>query len=104
MLVLADGAAWIWNLVENRFQRATQRVDLYHVKEHLWTVRRHGMDLPPRPSALQTRRTILVAAWRRVAPGLGNAASQRALAFALGPRQTRWLSRARNQAELNPKK
>ena len=38
VLVIADGAAWIWNLVENRFQRATQRVDLYHVKQHLWTV------------------------------------------------------------------
>jgi hypothetical protein len=38
VLVLADGAAWIWNLVENRFRRATQRVDLYHVKQHLWSV------------------------------------------------------------------
>jgi len=38
VLVLADGAAWIWNLVENRFRRATQRVDLYHVKQHLWAV------------------------------------------------------------------
>jgi hypothetical protein len=38
VLVIADGAAWIWNLVENRFRRATQRVDLYHVKQHLWAV------------------------------------------------------------------
>ena len=37
VLVLADGAVWIWNLADDRrFRRATQRVDLYHVKEHLW--------------------------------------------------------------------
>jgi hypothetical protein len=38
VLILADGAIWIWNLAEDRFQGATQRVDLYHVKEHLWTL------------------------------------------------------------------
>lgn len=36
VLILADGAIWIWNLVEDRFKGASQRVDLYHVKEHLW--------------------------------------------------------------------
>ena len=40
VLVIADGAIWIWNLVENRFRSATQRVDLYHVKQHLWSVAR----------------------------------------------------------------
>jgi len=38
VLVLADGAVWIWNLAKNRFKDATQRVDFYHVSEHLWTV------------------------------------------------------------------
>lgn len=38
VLVLADGAVWIWNLAQNRFKGATQRVDYYHVCEHLWTV------------------------------------------------------------------
>lgn len=38
VLVLADGAAWIWNLAENRFKNATHRVDLWHVTEHLWAV------------------------------------------------------------------
>jgi hypothetical protein len=38
VLVLADGAVWIWNLVADRFQDAAQRVDLYHIKEHLWTL------------------------------------------------------------------
>lgn len=36
VLVLADGAVWIWNLADDRFKGATQRVDLHHVQEHLW--------------------------------------------------------------------
>jgi len=36
VLILADGAIWIWNLAEDRFKDAQQRVDLYHVQEHLW--------------------------------------------------------------------
>ena len=38
VLVLADGAVWIWNLVEDRFAQAVQRLDLYHAKEHLWAL------------------------------------------------------------------
>jgi hypothetical protein len=38
VLVIADGAVWIWNLVENRYKYATQRLDLYHAREHLWAV------------------------------------------------------------------
>ncbi|MCK5806670.1 MAG: ISKra4 family transposase, partial [Lentisphaeria bacterium] len=38
VLVVADGAIWIWNLVEDRFKDAQQRVDLYHVKGHLWSL------------------------------------------------------------------
>jgi len=38
VLVLADGAVWIWNLAKNRFKDATHRVDLWHVSEHLWAV------------------------------------------------------------------
>jgi hypothetical protein len=38
VLVLADGAIWIWNLIDDRFAGAQQRVDLYHVKGHLWAV------------------------------------------------------------------
>ena len=40
VLVVADGAVWIWNLVSDRFERAAQRLDLFHAKEHLWTVAR----------------------------------------------------------------
>lgn len=46
VLVLADGAIWIWNLAQNRFKDACHRVDLWHVHEHLWTVARtvYGED------------------------------------------------------------
>ena len=38
VLILADGAIWIWNLADDRFKDAKQRVDLHHVQEHLWTL------------------------------------------------------------------
>lgn len=36
VLIIADGAIWIWHLARDRFQGAKQRVDLFHVKEHLY--------------------------------------------------------------------
>ena len=38
VLILADGAVWIWNLAGDRFPGARQRVDFYHVSQHLWSV------------------------------------------------------------------
>jgi hypothetical protein len=38
VLVLADGAVWIWNLVQDRFKDAVQRLDLYHVQQHIWNL------------------------------------------------------------------
>jgi hypothetical protein len=38
VLVLGDGAVWIWKLAADTFKHATQRLDLYHAKEHLWTL------------------------------------------------------------------
>jgi hypothetical protein len=40
VLVIADGAIWIWNLVQDRFEHARQRLDLAHAKAHLWVVAR----------------------------------------------------------------
>lgn len=40
VIVLGDGAAWIWNMAQDRFSEACQRLDYYHLKEHLWTVAR----------------------------------------------------------------
>ena len=38
VLVIADGALWIWNLAEDRFKDAVQRLDLYHANSYLWAV------------------------------------------------------------------
>jgi hypothetical protein len=40
VLVLGDGGVWIWNLTEDRFPTAEQRLDLFHAKEHLWAIAR----------------------------------------------------------------
>jgi hypothetical protein len=36
--VVADGATWIWNLVEDRFGGAVPLLDFYHASQHLWAV------------------------------------------------------------------
>ena len=38
VLVVADGALWIWNLTGDRFAQAHQRLDYYHASQHLWAV------------------------------------------------------------------
>lgn len=35
LVMLGDGAAWIWNLADEHFPAATQIVDLYHAREHV---------------------------------------------------------------------
>src|SRR5580658_2403374 len=39
-LVIADGAAWIWRLADDRFPEARQRLDFYHAVQHLAAVGR----------------------------------------------------------------
>jgi hypothetical protein len=38
VLVIADGAVWIWNLVADRFGEAIQRLDLFPANTYLWAV------------------------------------------------------------------
>lgn len=38
VLVVADGAVWIWNLTGDRFPGAHERLDYYHASQHLWAV------------------------------------------------------------------
>lgn len=38
VLVIADGAVWIWNLVKDRFAGAQERLDPWHALQHLWAV------------------------------------------------------------------
>ena len=35
LVVLGDGAVWIWNIADQHFPAATQIVDLYHAREHV---------------------------------------------------------------------
>jgi len=48
VLVIADGAVWIWNLAKDRFPDARQQLDLFHAEEHLWAVAHdlHGKGTP----------------------------------------------------------
>jgi hypothetical protein len=48
VLVIADGAVWIWNLAEDRFKDAIHRLDLYHANTYLWAVASelHGAGSP----------------------------------------------------------
>jgi hypothetical protein len=44
VVILGDGALWIWKLACEHFPGAVQIVDLYHAEEHVWQVARavHG--------------------------------------------------------------
>src|SRR5260370_21133313 len=35
-VVMGDRAEWIWNLADQHFPGASQIVDLYHARQHLW--------------------------------------------------------------------
>jgi hypothetical protein len=51
-VVLGDGAEWIWNQADLHFPEATQIVDLYHAREHLWDL---SAKLYPNDSCAQKR-------------------------------------------------
>jgi len=48
VLVIADGAVWIWNVAKDRFREAVQRLDLFHANSYLWAVANelHGANTP----------------------------------------------------------
>jgi hypothetical protein len=51
-IVLGDGAEWIWNQASLHFPDAIPIVDLYHAREHLWSL---GAKLYPNDSPAQKR-------------------------------------------------
>ena len=51
-VVMGDGSEWIWNQAQLHFAGATQIVDLYHAREHLWELARR---LHPNDEAQQKR-------------------------------------------------
>ena len=40
VVILGDGARWIWKLADEQFPGAIQIVDEYHAREHVWNVAR----------------------------------------------------------------
>jgi hypothetical protein len=48
VVVLGDGAPWIWQLAAEYFGERTEIVDFYHASEHLWACARalYGADTP----------------------------------------------------------
>lgn len=75
VVVLGDGAEWIWNLTEEHFPDATQIVDWYHANERIWELGRalYG-ETSQRGSAWVARQLTLLASgqvhqlvanWRR---------------------------------------
>jgi hypothetical protein len=46
--VVIDGAAWLWNVVEDRFSNAICLLDFYHASQHLWAIayQLHGEGTP----------------------------------------------------------
>jgi hypothetical protein len=40
VVVIGDGAKWIWNLANDYFPNATEIIDLYHAKEHVYDLLR----------------------------------------------------------------
>jgi hypothetical protein len=51
-VVLGDGADWIWNQANLHFPEAMQIVDLYHARQHLWSL---GAKLYANDSSAQKR-------------------------------------------------
>ena len=42
VVVIGDGAAWIWNLADQHFPEATEILDYMHAKTHLYDVAKHA--------------------------------------------------------------
>lgn len=60
VVVVGDGAHWIWNLADEYFPDAVQIVDWYHASEYVWTAAHaiygQGSDLAKRWAAEQLER------------------------------------------------
>lgn len=54
-VVMGDGAEYIWNIADQYFPQATQIVDIYHAREHLWDLAR---KLYPNEEVRQKRWTM----------------------------------------------
>ena len=56
LVILGDGARWIWNLADQRFPAATGIVDLFHAREHLHALAEQLAFIVPDPTTWLDRR------------------------------------------------
>lgn len=78
VLVLGDGAAWIWTLAQEHFPQAVQILDLWHATAHLWSAGRAlygegdgrvaGWVAATKARLLQGEVPAMVAEWAGVTP------------------------------------
>lgn len=62
VVVLGDGAPWIWNLADEHFGRRIEILDWFHASEHLWTVA-HALHSQGSPAAAAWADRALAALW-----------------------------------------
>jgi hypothetical protein len=57
VVVLGDGAEWIWNLAAEHFHGATEILDYFHAAEHIWKLSKalYGEESPQGKRWAQTR-------------------------------------------------
>ncbi len=48
VIIIGDGARWIWNIADEHFPHAIQVVDLYHAREHLAGIAKGVFPTPGR--------------------------------------------------------
>jgi hypothetical protein len=61
VVVLGDGAPWVWELAAMHFPKATPILDWYHLSEHLWAVANavFGSGAPPGKAWVQRQEARL---------------------------------------------
>ena len=76
LTVLGDGAAWIWNLSDERFAGAEQNLDLYHATEYLADLARAGFGGDAAAAKAWTDRARDRAGGRRVGRASANSCTR----------------------------
>ena len=59
LVVLGDGAPWLWNLAQERFPRAVQILDFFHACQYVGQVARDAFDAWGQGDAAAARRWLL---------------------------------------------
>ena len=102
LVVLGDGAAWIWKMASELFPTAIQILDWYHATEHLWSVARarFGNDEKQLWAWIELRKTEL---WDgKFDAGRGGAAVRQCGTGVAGPATRRGGAGARSTLDCVP--